>query len=231
MFKRRISNRLSILVLCMLVFSSAAGCTNKSENNTAKEGQTTEIEKDVKEDSTEADTVNEDKEDANDVTAAATTESSEEGDTSDSDSDEISKEEYDAYYDYISPKEKEEVELDDESESLYAGFLAGDVEAMYVKDGDTARHLCMSEVLSDGEYYTLNEIIEKMCDGCEGASDWVYDVISEYYVDLGLDGTYELKADIGAAAYNLSLVVKNIDGHLKICFAGDSWDRRLSFLL
>lgn len=149
--------------------------------------------------------------DDNDVTAA--------------DSEEVDEDQYEIYKEYISPKKKDKIQLDSESESLYEGFLNGDVEAEYVSDGDITRALCLAEVLTDGESYTLTEIEEKLCDGCEYAEDWIYENnICEEYIDLGLDGTYELKTDIGAAAFNLTLVVKNVDGHLKICFAGDSWD-------
>ncbi len=146
-------------------------------------------------------------------------------DATEADSEVTTEDQYEIYKEYISPKKKDKIQLDSESESLYEGFLNGNIEAEYVSDGDITRALCLAEVLTDGESYTLTEIEEKVCDGCEYAEDWIYENnICEEYIDLGLDGTYELKTDIGAAAFNLILVVKNVDGHLKICFAGDSWD-------
>ncbi len=148
------------------------------------------------------------------------------------DSEDSTADQYKIYKEYISSKGKDEIQLDSESESMYEGFLYGDIEAEFVSDGDISRVLCLSEVLTDGEFYTLTEIEEKLCDGCEYADDWIYENnIVEKYIDLGLDGTYELKTDIGAAAFNLTLVVKNVDGHLKICLAGDSWEKSYTEVL
>ena len=142
------------------------------------------------------------------------------------------REEYNKYMDYISAKDKNTVALDSESERLYSEFLSGHTSAEYDISGDTTRFFILSDVLEDGERYTLNEIIDKVKDGCEDVDDWHYEGnISEKYLDLGLDDTYELIVDIGAAYEHLTLVVKNIDGKLKICFAGDSSDNSTTTVL
>ncbi len=167
-----------------------------------------------------------------DLTSVENSIANTDNDATEADSEETTADQYKIYKEYISPKKKDEIQLDSESESLYEGFLYGDIEAEYVSDGDISRALCLAEVLTDGESYTLTEIEEKLCDGCEYATDWIYENnIVEEYIDLGLDGTYELKTDIGAAAFNLTLVVKNIDGHLKICLAGDSWEKSYTEVL
>ena len=50
----------------------------------------------------------------------------------------------------------------------------------------------------------------------------------EEYVDLGLDGSYELKLELGTLISYMTMVVKNVDGELKICFVGDSWEQSVT---
>ena len=125
--------------------------------------------------------------------------------------------------DNILVKNRDEIDLDEESAKLYDGFVDGTKSAQFVETGDTTTTLCLSDVLDDGQSYTLPEIEHLLCEKCDAANDWIYENnISDSYIDAGLDGAYELKADIGAAVFNITLIVKNIDGELKICFAGDS---------
>ena len=135
---------------------------------------------------------------------------------------------YDAYLkykDYISPKDKAAVKLDPESEKLYQSFIDGTEPAQYDADGDIAQYICLSEALENGKSYTLKEIKEKLAAEGQYGEGWEYEIQSEGYIDLGLDESYELCMDIGAAEFSLTIVVKNIDGELKLCFAGDSWSR------
>ncbi len=130
------------------------------------------------------------------------------------------------YQDYISAKNRDEINLDEEDEKLFNGFVGGTISAKYTKEGDTTNTLCLSDVLDDGQNYTLPEIEQRLCEKCDAAKDWTYeDTVADTYIDAGLDGVYEMKVDIGAAVYNITLIVKNIDGELKICFAGDSTER------
>ena len=136
---------------------------------------------------------------------------------------------YDAYMkyrDFISPKRKEDVKLDPESERIYQRFMDGEEPAQYDIEGDIAQYIRLSEALENGKRYTLKEIIEKLASEGQYGEGWNYEVRREGYIDLGLDENYELCMDIGASEFNLTLVIKNIGGKLKICFAGDSWSRK-----
>lgn len=131
--------------------------------------------------------------------------------------------EYDKWQEYISPKEKSKVDLDDESERLYDGFIYGHITAEFVAEGDRTKVFDLSDALEDGQSYTLDELIAKVNRNINGEFEWYYkDNIWERYIDLGLDETYEMYVEIGSADTHLSLVVKNNDGKLKICYSGDS---------
>ena len=217
--------RCYITVILLAVLTVVSGCNkvNDSNKNIDENARSSASDTNVSNNATDANASNVASDDVQTIVDDTATNG--DNDATEADSEETTADQYKIYKEYISPKKKDEIQLDSESESLYEGFLNGDVEAEYVSDGDITRALCLAEVLTDGESYTLTEIEEKLCDGCEYATDWIYENnISERYIDLGLDGTYELKTDIGAAAFNLILVIKNVDGHLKICFAGDSWD-------
>ncbi len=116
-----------------------------------------------------------------------------------------------------SPKSKDEINLDSQSEELYDGFIEGKDKAEYSAEADIGRFLYLKDDLEDGGDYGLDEIKEKLGDA------GVYtDCISESYIDAGLDGTYELKLDIGGADNCATFVIKNNAGNLKICFVRDS---------
>ncbi|SDB53650.1 hypothetical protein SAMN02910298_02745 [Pseudobutyrivibrio sp. YE44] len=131
---------------------------------------------------------------------------------------------WEVYREYVSSKPKEQIELDEESESLYKSFIEGKTKAVFDADGDITRHLRLSEVLVDGQSYSLIDIEQTLSENSEYGENWFYENnVKESYIDLGLDSTYELKLDIGAML-NLTLVVKNVDGELIICFSGDATD-------
>ncbi len=156
--------------------------------------------------------------------SSSETETSVEVDTVSDDSTKRHEEsEYDKWQEYISPKEKSKVDLDDESERLYDGFIYGHITAEFVAEGDRTKVFDLSDALEDGQSYTLDELIAKVNRNINGEFEWYYkDNIWERYIDLGLDETYEMYVEIGSADTHLSLVVKNIDGKLKICYSGDS---------
>ena len=131
--------------------------------------------------------------------------------------------------DFVPAKQKEEIDLDAESEKLYSDFIDGKVAAEFDGTADKARYLSLSNVLEDKEQYTLDDIEEKLSAGCDDEDQWIYqDNLEEGYIDLGLDGDYELKLDIGTVYSNLTLIIKNKNGELKICFVGDSWQRSVT---
>ena len=128
----------------------------------------------------------------------------------------------------VPPKTRDEVELDEESSKLYAEFIAGKVAAEYSVNADRSRYLSLSQVLQDHKKYTLCEMADKVSDDSEEKEWFEEGEYREEYVDLGLDGSYELKLEIGYGISYMTMVVKNVDGELKICFVGDSWEQSVT---
>ena len=131
----------------------------------------------------------------------------------------------------VPPKTRDEVELDEESSKLYAEFIAGKVAAEYSVNADRSRYLSLSQVLQDNKKYTLGEIVDNVKVNGE-ENEW-HECLAEgncveEYVDLGLDGSYELKLELGTLISYMTMVVKNVDGELKICFVGDSWEQSVT---
>ncbi len=203
-------NKICLYTIVAMTILSLVGCKSSIKNNNKAD-----INGDNNTDSS-----------AEEIIVNSITEESAEENTISSNTEDSSISEYEAYEkyrEYISPKSKTEIQLDDESEKLYSDFMEGNVAAEYSQDGDTTGLFDLSGALEEGKNYTLYEIIDKVNDGLSDSYEWYYDnCISEKYIDLGLDGSYELKTDIGAAEFTLTLIVKNVDNKLKICFAGES---------
>ncbi len=209
-----------ILVLTLVGIMSLTGCGiggNQEDLNTDTESTSIEEDFEVKEDA--------DTETDNDEVEGETGSGEDEIDGSAEDEASARENAYTKYMDYISPKKKEDVKLDSESEELYQSFIDGTEPAQYDADGDIAQYIRLFDVLENGKSYTLKEIIEKLTSEGQYSEGWEYEIRNEGYIDLGLDGSYELCMDIGASEFTLTMVVKNIGGKLKICFSGDSWSR------
>lgn len=119
---------------------------------------------------------------------------------------------------------------EDISDDSYLQFLSGQEKACFEPSGDTAQFFNVTEVLTPKDNYALPEIIENIKKETEAGSDWHSELVSEKYIDLGLDGDPELLVSIGAATFNLSLVVKEVEGTLTICFVGDSGGRYETYI-
>lgn len=133
---------------------------------------------------------------------------------------------YEKYWEYTSPKNKDEVTLDAESEKLYDGFLSGSEKAVFSAAADKGQYVCLSEFLTDGEAYTHDEIAAKATEEGRYGEGWEYRGCSGSYIDCGLDGTPELIVWLDFdSEFRPVMVLKNIGGRLKICFAADSWGR------
>ena len=138
---------------------------------------------------------------------------------------------YDIWRDYVDGKDKSEITLDEESEKLYSGFINGEVAAEFSED---CTDFCdQFELSSEQKSYTLPEI-ESLIQIDRNNIPENGEYLNENYLDLGLDGSYELKVDIyneeDPHGYGLSLILKNFGGKLKICFVQDHWARQSSFI-
>ncbi|MBO4912254.1 MAG: hypothetical protein J5504_05965 [Butyrivibrio sp.] len=128
---------------------------------------------------------------------------------------------YAVYSDYISPKERLWVTLDKESERLYDAFVKGKEKAVFSADGNRVENADVFLGFEDGKAYTLEEISNKI----RGVDDFTG--CSPKYIDCGLDGNIELVVGIGGnldydPSYGIDMVVKNINGKLKICYCDAS---------
>ena len=135
------------------------------------------------------------------------------------------------YLDYISARSKDKVEIDEASEALYAGFLSGEEKAVFSKDGDIGQYVEFSAFLEDGKSYSFEEIVEAMTAEGQYGESWEYKECSDLYLDCGLDGNIEMLVTLYFNdEFEPSMVIKNVDGALKICFTGDSWSRCSTYI-
>lgn len=109
---------------------------------------------------------------------------------------------------------------------LYDGFMQGTVPVTIDYSRDKASYLCLSDYLEDGEAYTIKDIEVAL------ASMDMQPQISigpATYIDCGEDGVPELLATITADGpgddFELSMIIKEFDGELRLCYACDAWSR------
>lgn len=114
---------------------------------------------------------------------------------------------------------------------LYEDFKTGAAKAKFTKAGDRASYLCLSDVLNDGESYSLSEITEKL-EGYDVYSFKVNGDATYKTIDCGNDGNKELlfqqefSADeMGGEIFTLFMILKDMGGELKICYDQDMWSR------
>ena len=108
------------------------------------------------------------------------------------------------------------------SRELYEAFLDDKEKAEFDASSDTGEHVKFSEFLTDKESYTLREIFEKFDDWNKKHDDWEREGYIKNYTDVGLDGKAELIITMNVyCEYKPYIVVKNVDGKLKICAVGD----------
>ncbi|MCR4998319.1 MAG: hypothetical protein K6A05_00600 [Lachnospiraceae bacterium] len=134
-------------------------------------------------------------------------------------------EDWTAYWDYVGPKSRDEVDLDEESAKLYSEFLENQVPVTYDASQDGGSYLRLSDVLTQGQSYTLSEINQLLEGAIEFGEDFHYEITDTAYIDCGMDGDIEMLATVGASEFQLHMVIKNVDGSLKIRYSVDSWSR------
>ncbi len=109
-------------------------------------------------------------------------------------------------------------------EELYDAFMNGDVKVVYNKLSDESGD-ALKDYLEDGKEYSINEIVKCAEEG-EYTSRTISGDPKSTFIDCGEDGVKELlvKMDFGASS-SLSMILKDFDGELRICYSGESWDR------
>ena len=129
-----------------------------------------------------------------------------------------------------SPKSREEVNIDAESAALYDKFLANEVKTTFYKKGDNSDLYFLSAFLKDGENYTLSEIIDGEISYRRDKyqENLKFDVFKDSYIDCGLDGDIEMVVEIyfEESHFPLYMIIKNVAGSLKVCFAGSNSGRK-----
>ena len=124
-----------------------------------------------------------------------------------------------------SPKSREEVNIDAESIALYDAFLADEAKATFFKNGDYSELFYLSGFLENGENYTLSEIVDRGISNIRDRDhqNWIFDGSTDSYIDCGLDGNIEMIVNLQFESYFTTyMVIKNVAGNLKICFAGST---------
>ena len=134
-------------------------------------------------------------------------------------------EDWDAYWAVVGPRSREDIELDEESAKLYDGFLGNEVSVVYDATADEGSYIRLSELLQKGQSYTLDEINQAMAGTPEYGEELHYEFIDAGFVDCGLDDRYEMVVQVGAAEFTAIMLIRNVDGNLKLCFSSDGWSR------
>ncbi len=114
---------------------------------------------------------------------------------------------------------------------LYEDFKTGAAKAKFTKSGDRASYLTLSEILKDGESYSISEIVG----GIENHDSYSFKANGEgtfRSIDCGNDGNKELlyqqeftAGDMGGEIFTLFMILKDMGGELKICYDQDMWSR------
>ena len=198
--KRSILKTLALTLVAAVLF---AGCSTEEteEKSRKKKKETTE------------------------ETTEDTTESSEEEETMTMSSSEETEE----------PETSASSEADpvEDSLTLYEAYISGNAEVKFRADSSFTQYLFLTSALTDGGAYTAQGIVDAITE-VDDDDTWpmVSDGQWEYrYIDCGEDGVPELCADItfqaeGSSEYfDLTLIIKEIDGELVTCYAADSWSR------
>ena len=112
------------------------------------------------------------------------------------------------------------------SGNLYEALKQGTGTIKYRKTNGRAGYLETYNVLEDGKSYTVDEIIK----ACETASGFYNEDgnpnVTYRDIDCGQDGVPELLVNIEfGASVNLTMIVKEIDNELVVCFDQDGGER------
>ncbi|MBE5825155.1 MAG: hypothetical protein E7307_00820 [Butyrivibrio sp.] len=110
---------------------------------------------------------------------------------------------------------------------LYEAFKNGSAKVKYRGTGDVTSYLETRAVLTEGQSYSLEEIVDALAKNEEYSYIELTLTDTEYsMIDCGSDGVPELLATAYLGdEFSLSFIIKEIDGELVICYDQDSWSR------
>ncbi|SOC01820.1 hypothetical protein [Pseudobutyrivibrio ruminis] len=112
---------------------------------------------------------------------------------------------------------------DNIDDSVYADVESGNAKVEYTGKGDSTVYLELSQVLTESESYTIDEICEALnqIEDFQNEADITYSII-----DCGSDGESELLVEAQLSAmYSLDMIIKKVDDKFVICYARDNSDR------
>ncbi|SFO08702.1 hypothetical protein SAMN05216351_10380 [Pseudobutyrivibrio sp. JW11] len=112
---------------------------------------------------------------------------------------------------------------DNIADSVYADVESGNAKVEYTGKGDSTVYLELSQVLTESESYTIDEI----CEALNQIEDFQNEVDITYsIIDCGSDGESELLVEAQLSAmYSLDMIIKKVDDKYVICYARDNSDR------
>lgn len=133
------------------------------------------------------------------------------------------------------PEEREgDSETDKEgtepADTVFESFKQGKVGAKYAGTADRTTVLYTKEVLEEGGVYTWEQISKALgsVEYGPGSSASFTQTDDESYreIDCGNDGVRELCVEgVFNDEYGLHMIIKYLDGELRIVYIGDSWNR------
>ena len=116
--------------------------------------------------------------------------------------------------------------------ALYEAFIKGEAKATFKATNDRAAGLVLSNVLKEGEEYTVSDIEDLLPGVDEYMEIQKTENPSFRYIDCGRDGREELlmqmdyDAFYGGEHYTLYTLIKEYDGILTIIYDEDMWSRK-----
>ena len=223
MHRKKTERKLCVLLAAAMMVTGGCGEADQENATDISTQETSQISSDISI-STATQESTEEPEEVSETPAEASSEASSEDGIRKAEEDYSTP--YTDYYAYISAKSKDKVEIDDESAALYEAFLSGEEKAVFSKDGDIAQYVEFSAFLEEVKSSSLDEIVEAMTAEGQYGERWEYKKCSDLYLDCALDGNIEMLVTLYFDdEFTPCMVIKNVDGGLKICFTGDSWSR------
>lgn len=122
--------------------------------------------------------------------------------------------------------EPQETEIILHGEELFTAFVEGSEKAKFRGTAEYGSYFLLSDFLTEGEFYNINEIIE-LAENYNQYMELKANVKpSKRLIDCGEDGTPELLCEIHfGAEFTLHMILKEIDDELVIIYNRDSWSR------
>ncbi|MBR4670998.1 MAG: hypothetical protein IKO84_10390 [Butyrivibrio sp.] len=110
-------------------------------------------------------------------------------------------------------------------DALYESFLNNQAKVLVDTQNDHGEYMSLAD--ANGTECTLDELTKVLTDtyAKQAGVDVTADSVEYGYFDCGSDGVKELAIKINTSMGQEIVAIKEVDGALKLIYAGDEWDR------